>query len=373
MKIGLITYHSAYNFGSVLQAYATAEAISSLGHDVDIINYRMRSQKNYYSLFPKGLGIKRFINHCLALHSINKRKERQEKYERTISELFDLTEEFSEPDEADRFKDTYDVYISGSDQIWNKMSRELMNVDWRKYMSPYLLEFTDKKKISYASSIVNMSDEDLFEIKDPLFRFDAISAREGSAADRISKLLDRQVEQVIDPTLLLYKDDWNRLLEGWTNKYIKGKYIFYYSLKGLWALNRDLVELLKLKEKTGLPVVTVTPVSVSLIHKGIISAVDADPVDFLGLIKNAGLIITDSYHGTLFSLNYNKNFYSIQPYKNSNIRVEEIAELLGFSDRIIYDWSDVDVNKLCNYDKIDQNRRNRVKESIGYIDKSIRL
>ena len=371
MKIGLITYHSAYNFGSVLQAYATQEAIKSLGHDVEIINYRMQSQKNFYSLFPHGLGIKTYLNYGLALSTLAARKERQAKYEKAIANMFSLSKEFAEPSEAVQFADAYDVYVSGSDQIWNRESQELKDVEWRKYMSPYLLEFTERKKISYASSIAKMTDENLMRIREALLRFDHIAMREGSSAEKIAKLVGNPVSRVLDPTLLLHSDDWNRLIGNWENRYTTGKYIFYYSLKGVRGLNKDIAEVKKLSKKLNLPVVTIAPLAFYLPSKNIINAADACVEDFLGLIKNAEFIITNSYHGTLFSANFNKNFYSLQSRPGSNMRVEEVADLLGFADRVVYDWSSIDLNNQFSYDVVNQRREEQVEKSMEYLKQSI--
>lgn len=372
MKIGLITYHSAYNFGSVLQAYATQKTLENMGHDVEIINYRMRSQKNFYSLFPIGVGKRAFINHVLDIPTISKRKIRAKKYEDIIHSVFNLTSECNEPEDLAQYKDKYDIYVSGSDQIISCHSNELaFSGSWLKFMGPYLLNFTEKKKISYASSPNLMSDEELGLIKNELQKFSSLSCREEESSEKLSKLLNKQVHTVLDPTLLLEKKEWIDFLGNWENSYINQKYIFYYVLKGTRALNKDLRTLSKLAAELELKIITVSPLSVVFPSKNIINVADAAVYDFLGLIKNAEYIITDSYHGTLFSVNFEKNFYSLQTAPGINKRVEQMADRLGFRDRVIYDLKDIDFASSVDYKSICQNRGLHRKASIDYLERAL--
>ena len=146
MKIGLITYHSAYNFGSVLQALATQEILERMGHSVEIINYRPKSQKQFYAIVNTHNGVKRFVKSILRLNNLSELLTSASRYESFMTTHLKMTQEFAEPEDAGTYSELYDLYISGSDQIWNKNSNELKNVDW-KYMDPYLLRFTQRKKI----------------------------------------------------------------------------------------------------------------------------------------------------------------------------------------------------------------------------------
>ena len=115
-NVGIITYHSAYNFGSVLQAYATEKAIESWGYNAQIINYRMQSQYDYYSILHTKRGVKGFIKDMLHLPQMGQYIQRKRRFEAFISQM-NLTEEFREPDEALAYTTAFDVFISGSDQI----------------------------------------------------------------------------------------------------------------------------------------------------------------------------------------------------------------------------------------------------------------
>ncbi len=371
MKIGLITYHSAYNFGSVLQCYATQETLKKLGHDVEVINYRMPSQKNYYSLFPKGMNLKTTLKYLLLLSSIKTRRTRGEKYENIINSIFNLTEEFNEPQEIEKIKDNYEVYISGSDQIWNRYSNELFNVDWKKYMGPYLLNFTNRKKVSYASSICSMNDNELNSIKNQLVEFNHISCRETSGAKRISQLLNRDIESVLDPTFLMNRNEWIDFLKNWKNPYTKEQYVLYYSLKGTRALNHDLKILNRLAEKNKYKIIAIVPLAYVIPRKNIILASDAAVYDFLGLINSSNCVITDSYHGTILSINLNKTVFSLQEKGKTNIRIDDVASKLCFKDHIIYDINDVEVNKKFDYELINQNIDKYRELSLDYLKNAI--
>lgn len=371
MKVGLITYHSAYNFGSVLQAYATQTVINQLGHEVTVINYRMPSQKNFYSLFPKNMGKKQFCISCLTLPTIYKRKKRQEKYEDLFSSLYNLTEELNEPEEFRKLNDCFDVYVSGSDQVWNNKSNEYIGVDWKKYMGPYLLDFTTKKKISFASSPESMSKKEIEEIKEDLLSFSYISCREQWSSNILSDLLGVDVETVLDPTLLLRKKEWLNIANGWKNKYTNQKYIFYYVFKGVRGLNADLKKICDIAEERGMTVVTSVPLSFVVPRKNLVNAVDADAIDFIGLINNAEFIITNSYHGTLFSVNFNKKFYSLQSEKIEYSRVEQMAKRLGFEDRVIYKLEDADLDTEFDFARVNGEIDIQYTKSISYLKRAI--
>ena len=306
MKVGLITYHSAYNFGSVLQAYATQETIKKLGHDVKIINYRMPSQKNFYSLFPKKLGIKRILINILMIPTVRKRVLRQKKYEILFEKIFNLSEEINEPEELEKFSDVFEIYVSGSDQVWNNKSNEYIGVDWKRYMGPYLLNFTAHKKVSFASSPESMTKAEIEEIKDELLKFNKISCREQHSSELLYDILNMRIETVLDPTLLLREKEWLNLASGWDNKYTKQKYIFYYVFKGVRGLN------------------------------------------------------------------FNKNFYSLQSEKIEYSRVEQMAKRLGFSERVIYNLDNVDLDSNVDFKEINRNIDVYSKQSINYLNEALK-
>lgn len=176
--IGLITYHAAYNYGSVLQAYATQSTITDMGHDVTVIDYRPLEGERYYErLYWRGLGLKSSLADLTMLPVAGLRKKRMRNFERFISTNIHVGQRrYQEPEELNSLADAFDVAVSGSDQIINKHSNELERVDW-KYMDPYLLKWANCRKISYASSPATMTDDELRRIGPALVEFSALSAR----------------------------------------------------------------------------------------------------------------------------------------------------------------------------------------------------
>lgn len=146
MKVGLITYHSAYNIGSALQAFTTQTAVKRLGYDVEIINYRMREQKEIYKMYRTHYGIKALVKDILQLPIHGKRRIRSDRYEKFFAEKMQLTPICTDYESVSAIWGKYDLIINGSDQIWNKHSLELENNDW-KFMKPYLLSGYLGKKI----------------------------------------------------------------------------------------------------------------------------------------------------------------------------------------------------------------------------------
>lgn len=368
MKVGLITYHSAYNFGSVLQAYATESVLNQLECETVVLNYRIPFQKKFYGLLGYGEGIiKAPLKKLFMLPLLPKRIIRKHKFEDFISKM-NLSKEINSPYEFNNnFKD-FDLFVSGSDQIWNFHSNEFIN-SGKEYMDPYLLSFTNKRKVSYASSIVNMTDDELLSIKDKLEKFDYISCREQLAVERLNQIITKKSSKVIDPTLLLSSENWGKLAQP--NK-IEKNYILYYSLKGYRYIRKDLIKLSNLSEKYDMQVIALAPLAPVVHQKNVINFTDAGPVDFLTLIKNASLVVTDSYHGMLFSINFRKEFYYLKNVPGANfVRTDDVLSLLDLNSRIIKDVNLINIDNKVNYDFTDQKLPVLREESINYLKNAI--
>ncbi len=377
-KIGIITFHAAYNFGSVLQAYATQQSISMLGFDVSIIDYRPKSQNDYYGkLYRTSFGIKPFIKDLMMVPARSERLIRRNRFEAFIKEHLSLTEErFTFPDELNKIADTFDVFVSGSDQIINKHSNELQNENWSA-MNPYLLTFTTRKKITYASSPSSMSDEELQNIVEPLKRFDFISAREEDAAVKISHLTGKKVPNVLDPTLLLSK-------EKLVKKYLRAPVLDLclmtscctIALMGPTKLPKRVTTLRNIAKSLNVPVLVITPFAYVPSDKYLINDHSFGPSEFIQAINNASLVITDSYHGTLFSLNLGTPFLSISSGSGSSTRKDQVLSRLHLSDHIVGSLED-SVSKLSkgNFSE-DKDYRQLLdklrQESVSYLSNSLK-
>ena len=361
MKIGLITYHSAYNFGSVLQAYATQEMVARITGSCEIINYRTKEQRKIYSIFVWNRG-KRFIysivTNTLILFRYRKKKERQESYERLFNEIFSLSEECTEPEDVYRMWNKYDVIISGSDQIWNKHSKELHNVAW-KYMMPYLLCGYKGKKISYASSLSCMNDEEIVKILPYIDQFDYLSFREKSTAEKMAKICSIKVSEVVDPTFLLSMEDWIKRFG--LKKIDDEKYLLFYALNRRRDIKLILPIIEKYAKSRGLIIKMISPLGFFRGNKIVRILENVNPIDFLSLIYNATTVITDSYHGTILSVNFQKDIFSICGRNPSDFRKTDILNRIGLDGRIIYDLNDMLIQK---YDVIDYSEVNKTVQKL---------
>lgn len=370
--ISIVTYHSAYNFGSVLQAFATQTAIEKITHDVNIVNYRMKEQAEYYQKkYRTKYGTRRFVNDLSMLPIHRLRVLRAERFENFFRDYFKLTPEICEPEQALDQLSYSKIAVSGSDQIWNKHSNELNNNDWR-YMDPYLLKGFNGRKISYASSIGSMTEKELQHILLEVKCFDSLSFRESVSAEKMSNLLGRPVETVLDPTFLLTKDDWISNLQ--LKEKDDERYILFYSLGGPKQLLRFLPIFTTLSKKLECKVKVVMPFAYfPYPNKRIEYHPEYGPVEFMSALYNAKFVITDSYHGTILSVNFGKEFYSICEPDSVKFRKTDILERLGLHERIVLDATEIpELNpSSIDYNSVDAKLSTLRQHSMNYLNSAL--
>lgn len=310
IKVGLITYHSAYNFGSALQAYGTVKTIADLGFDVETIDYRTLSQEYRYKKdFTLKRGLKGFICN-LGFNFIRKqRKVRSDKFEKFMKDFLHLTKKkYTSYKEFDGPELNYSILVSGSDQIWNPGCDEFQ-FEPEDAMLPYFLKFGgDAKRIAYASSPGDLSLRQMRSYRDYLRVYDCLSMREPGALKYAEKVSGCHIELVCDPTWLLDRSEWMSL-EGIPEP-PKKPYIFVYIL--YWAYPTIKMWMNKIKQlakREDMDVYCISPVSYYA-DKDVHMIQDAGPLDFLSYISNASLVITSTFHGTIFSMNFEVPFFS---------------------------------------------------------------
>ncbi len=300
-KIACIThYYNNKNYGGLLQAHALINVLSKIGcfaeqlcYDMSIStdnNIRKKSRalkvmKNPFILYRRHLRKKLALRKNACLQFQNMIPHSTQAYNN--NNIFECVND-------------YDTFITGSDQVWN--------MDW--YYKEYFLDFvpSGKCKISYAASMpsTNISDEQKQTVYEHLKSFDAISVREKETADFLEEITCRKVEWVLDPTLLLSKDDWDKIC---TERVIKEKYIFCYFL-GEDKKHRTLA--MKFAKKVGYKIVTLP--HLGRVNKndyafGDFKLYDISPEQFISLIKHAEYVITDSFHATVFSNIYQTKYF----------------------------------------------------------------
>ena len=350
MKVAIVTIHRANNYGAVLQAFATQQVLSKVA-EVEMIDYDNRFLFYKLDLFRFSFsmqGLKMFIHDILRFSS---RYKAINKFNRFISSFMNLSKKLTREELLNGKANSYDIYICGSDQIWNS---EIVTKD--KTLDPiFFLKFAPKgsKKISYASSIGHhiFSDKEEYEVKSFLSDFSMISLREKDGYESISKLLpSHNVQHVLDPTLLITKDEWLDIFNIKQQK-SKERYILLYTAPRSRLL-KDAVKYFS--KEFGLKVISIDqaffPLSDVDIH-----IKDAGPKEFIEYFNNAEFIITDSFHGLCFSINFNIPFVAISPGKKSN-RLESLVNLLNLEKRLVASSSEfINIKKEIYSEKISLN------------------
>ena len=327
MKTGILTFHRTTNYGAALQAYALKKKLTDMGVQAEIIDYRNMNIYSYYDpSFFKGLALKTRIGKVL------------------------------------RYPYNKAIYTSGSDQVWNP--RAIF-----KDFDAFLLGTADCKKIAYAASAGNVSlwEPYLKTYWKLLHRFDAISVREQDMRLPTERLSQKNVEVVLDPTLLLSQSDWCEVEEPAFGEQLPSNgYILVYFLGKNPAVVQAVQELHK---KTGLPVV-------SLGRK--VNGVKAirpiaGPSEFLTLFHHASYVLTSSFHGTVFSIQYQKPFL-VFGNGTYNSRMNTLLNALGLEDRMMgSDAASVTekMNSTIHWEQVQLCHMQEKKRSLAFLQKAL--
>ncbi len=356
MKVGIITFHRAINYGAVLQTYALNYAIKELGAKCNVIDYRCPKIEQDRKIIKKGLSIKEMF--VLFLQSyINIRKYK--KFDKFIEKNISITNrKFYNKSDLLELNKEYDEFISGSDQVWS-----IICTDFDKN---YFLDFVEEnnKKNSYAASFgfEKIPDEYANEYKHLLEKFNNISVREKQGIRIVEELLNRSAEISLDPTFLLNKTEWSKIAKEVS---IKNKYVLLY----LMEVNRDIIKFAEnFAASKNYELVYINSGGIrNRINAKYIRT--AGPDEYLGLFKNAEYIITNSFHGVAFSINFNKNFYvSLQKAKNAaNSRLDNILDILNLKDRLI-NLKEVEISeKAINYEEVNNKIAENREKSLNYL------
>ncbi|MDD5513541.1 MAG: polysaccharide pyruvyl transferase family protein [Candidatus Omnitrophica bacterium] len=327
-KAGILTFHCVNNAGAVLQCYALQETIKKLGVDVEVINYLPKSLTNPYKVvfnpfahLGNGSFLEKLIVLTRHIRLILLRLKSKIRYGQFRGRYLNLSEKSYKNSGQIALADKYSHYITGSDQVWN--SRLLGGFD-----PVYFLKFPParSKKIAYAASFGEELENKYYaDFQESIRGFDHISVREESAQGFISRFTDKAIECALDPTLLLPREEWEKLAKGAKFK----DYILVHDMLS----DRRLVDIADaLSEEFNLKVISYT--KAGNFKKGIHSFAYDGPSAFLGLIKNADFVITSSLHGLTFSILYKKNFIAI-PCPPRESRIIDLLNKCKLQERII--------------------------------------
>ncbi len=390
MKATIVTFNRAYNYGAVLQCYALAKIIKDNGSECEVLDYfpprfrhvYYRKSTNVMQLSYKVVSTL-FENRTPKRFKRNKRKmiafnqalrERNKNFESFVEKALPLTSKTIYSKIGMRsVRSDCDCYITGSDQVWHNK--------WCDFDKTFFLDFPDansKLKISYAASfgMKQLPNELVNEYKRRLQDFDMISVREESGVKIINDLINKPAVVSCDPTLLLDCDAWSEICDESIAE--KEPYILVY-----YTCMSDKLQKCakKLSEKTGYKVVslpcTISPYVMSGEYDapyGFDLRAESGPAEFLSLFKNAKYILTNTFHGTVFSVIFKKQFQTalISNGKEMNTRAAELLKNLNINNRDLMD-DENDIDEAIDWCEV-SNRLNDIREeSTSYIKKMIAL
>ena len=356
MKVGILTFHNAYNYGAVLQTYATQEYVRGLGHEVEVIDYHNRKIDLSYE--NRKFRLRSFLrnSYIFPLYLLEKYYywKRRKAYRIFFEKYISLSSNRYEQDDK-IFLGDYDVVLIGSDQLWNKkLTGGLDAIYWGQF------ETRPTTRIAAWSVCMNymvLTETEKDTIKSYLSNFTAISVREDELQNFISKLTTQEVHLTLDPTLLLTRTQWTALCRP-----IKEKgYVVVYAVRK----EKETVEFArKIAEKQGKPLVILRPYSNWYFTKE--NKEYGGPVEFLSYINNADMVVTSSFHGTVFSYIFHKQF--ICPILDGNVRVENLLRILGLRERMVESWNDALNLSTIDYSKVSKTFEAKREETKEYLN-----
>lgn len=353
MKIGIVNFHFAHNYGAMLQAYALQESLKELGNESIIIDFKPKEIMDGYEIWTvkKIKNIKSFL---WTIKNYKRLKLKYDLFEDFKKKYMNLTNEtYKRIDSNTLNKYKFDAFVCGSDQIWN--------MDLNCELKEYILSFSKDikvKKISYAASIGSnkIKKEHVKIMKEDLESFNSVSVREDDAVKLINDNFNLKCEQVLDPVFLLAKEEWQKVSINVDLE--EEKYILLYGLE-----ENDVFEniLSLLKNETNFKIINISP------NKSKSEYVDKNlfkvgPREFIGLISKAEIVVTNSFHGTCFSIIFGKKFLTIG-HSELNSRMESILRVMNLESHMIS--SEVKSIENLNYiinDNLDSIQERLIKE-----------
>lgn len=359
-KIGILTFHWADNYGAVLQAYALRKYLSQNGYNAEVVNYNCKYAARIYEPFYfQANNMKQFVKGLLrCTYNFPAWVMKRWAFNKFRDKIGISQHEYSKRELLDE-QYGYDVLIAGSDQVWNA---EIVGED----INIYSLSFVKRARaISYAASSgeLDVQHNRIHRtLVDEIAQFSAISVRESSTKEYLEENIGKKVFLSVDPTMLLTKAEWNQLAESVHR--VDERYLLVYCI----SYDENLISTArKISEEKNLKIVVCGKIK-ELKGKAI-QFTHAAPEQFLNLVKNATFIVATSYHATVFSTIFQKQFVALLPSYASN-RVSDFCESMGLSSRCIHDASEVEAlmkQEIAYGEKL----QDAIAESKYYLQKAL--
>lgn len=363
-NIGILTYHTGYNYGASLQAYALSTIIKKMGLSCEIINFeteRFLASREMFSRKPTR--IKELIKIITRIPYFNQLKKRQALFDSYTNKHLPVSELYRKEESVIENATNYDCIVCGSDQIWNLSQNDAPAANLLFY-----LNFPKKqKRISYAASFGKWVKEayEYREIIVPLIKnFDAVSVREQSGL-KFLRSVGINATITIDPTLLLDKEDYDLICR---ERLVNSHYILLFS----WSCGKEVISAAKsISKELNLPIINITPPPRALFSK-IKRKLDVGPCEFLSLVKYADFVVTDSFHGTAFSTNFEKPFVSVVTNNTPDPRMKSLLDQLDLSDHLVSS-TEIDLKRIykTNFENIRNKKIILRKDSLMFLQNSL--
>lgn len=353
MKYYIITIHCIPNFGSVFQSYGLAEYLRKLGKDVEIIDYRPFYYKE---------GRRAFKNFVAKLLNFRSYKLQAKNYKQFVARELPLTKDvYRDKSALQRFNTIDAVFISGGDQIWNSVHPSGKD-------DAYKLSFLDEqRRIAFGSSMGrnSFSEDELKALAAQVQKYSFIGLREQSTVSLLAKYVNFPVHHVVDPVLLLEKSEYARFVGE--EPIIKEPYLVMY----LSRPGNLLDEVIKfIAKKYNLKVVQATGFKKKC--KCDYHFKSTGPDEILNLIYYSQFVVSASYHATLFSLLFGKQFCTLLPEAGTNTRIEDLLSYYNMKDRIITRIEDIsNLESIIEFDEVQAKMDNIVKNSKALLNNAL--
>lgn len=367
--IGIITYHHYYNYGTMLQALALQEKVEQLGYQAELIDFKQDNSLSRYEMLKLRIKrmpvyIKERKKYRVLADSREKIKEKNELFEQFYKTYLHVgKKKYTTTQQLMENPPVYDGYVVGSDQTWNPFVANSPEA--------FFLPFVENKskKGSYGPSLAvkSLSDEKEKEYRKKLSSFSFLSCREQDGAQLLSRITQKEVKCVLDPTLLLSAKEWGKYCEY---EIPKEPYILVYFL-GEKSEHRRAVE--KIQKLTNWKIISL-PAAYLEMENNDYKKVWGGPKEFLSLIRGAALICTDSFHGTMFSINFQRNFFSFCKSSDSeesseNSRLYSALNIFGLSNRIIHNMDNLTAEDISiDYKNVIPILEEQRRYSIEYLE-----
>lgn len=362
MKIGILTYHACYNYGACLQAYALQQTIRKKYPDCEIIDYQSDKFININHPFAKyPTHWKEIIKNITRIPYWRQLKQRSTYFDKFINKTLILSKRCATNESVKHIAEKYDCIICGSDQTWN-LDPAI------RYETPlYYLNFPKKqRRVSYATSFgswVTNFESRSKELMPWIQQFDNLSMRESSGVELLRNK-GLACEWVLDPTLLLTKSEYDNIAQ---KRIIDEPYVLLFS----WEGTKEAVELTKIAaKKFGCKAFFIVPPPRAMFC-GLERKLDVGPQEFLSLIKYAEFVVTDSFHGTVFSILYRKPFASVIKEK-ADARRMSLMEQFGLANHLVnaatIDWDEI---IQTDFDKVEAKIKLLENHSLQFLNNAI--